>query len=142
MTIYPTEFYTQPGINFKISHKVYGFLRKCINAEINKIKEVKQNSLDLMLIVDARVVKKMRISPPVRTKRNKNIFIYMPYSIKKEKDLIAAFLTHFCEALNQFLPEYGVTEKALNKIKERCITEMVGNKKYEYKDLDLLRANK
>ena len=137
MEIVVTEFYMQPGVYFNISHKVWLFVGKCINREINKLKDVKENPLELYLFLDARRIKKMKITPPLRfgrTRHEKRVVIYLPYALKKEEDFIDAVLTHYCHALREILPPYGVTEKVLNKIERLCKKEIPGNKKYTYKD--------
>lgn len=137
MKITVTEFYLQPSVYFNISYKVYNYLDKCINAEINKIKTVKENPLELTIVVDSRRIKKTKISPSAKYGRRSNekkIVIVLPYALKKEGDLYTAFLKHLCRAMNTIFSGYDVTDDVLRQIETRCMKEIPGNKKYEYKE--------
>ena len=136
MKLYFASFYTDPNANFKVSFKVFKFLKKIANENLTlRSEKYKEYTLELWYNT-ARIQKEIEIKGPDIDKKDKTLGygLFLPYKkIIKSKTFLKTYLEYYFDAMAMLLSEFEVPEADVRKVQKIVMDEVLDNPEYEYK---------
>ena len=136
-----TSFYLEPKYALNVSHKVHQQLEKQVNALLKKYNSKQSFSVDeLWVIFNCRKIRKTKIDqlPDLMSNRKRaksKIFVTLPFAAVRPKTFLYDFVTLVCDALTEILNRSAnIPMDSLLEMKQKCLKEIVGNRKYDFKD--------
>jgi len=134
------SWFSEPGIEFKVSHKVRKFIRESLVEDIMKPFGLETRDPDIfigLVITATKNTKELEVRGPEYDKRNKfiNYGLWLPYEkIDDAENYLKEYLKYFFDALVILFKKYDIPEENILKVKNRVEEEVLNNANYRYSE--------
>jgi hypothetical protein len=138
MNLVVGSWFGEPEIEFKISHKVYNFIREKIIEDILKHRglynEKDKDFIGIQITTNKETVKPFLSEPSFDKKNNfTNYNFWLPHQLIVNSDNeLKSFLNYFFIVLTDFLKIYNIPFKEVEKLRLKIEFEIIDNVEYIY----------
>ncbi|MFC3150768.1 hypothetical protein ACFOEK_07000 [Litoribrevibacter euphylliae] len=132
-----SHIYPEPGVNFKISHKVVHYLKIQLQdlIELNDPEQLRDKSL-VFTVSTKYSCENFHMLGPIDSRDEVVWTIWLPYEEFSNLDEeLEGYLNMLSSATHLILKNYDVDKNEVDSVFMNVKSEVLGNKKYEYKEL-------
>lgn len=132
------SWFSEPGVEFKVSHKVHKFIRESLIEDVMKPfgLETKDPDIFIGLVITTRKnIEELEVRGPEYDRRNKfiNYGLWLPYKkIDEAENYLKEYLKYFFDALVILFKKYDVPEENIRKVQHNVEAEVLNNINYRY----------
>ena len=134
------SWFSEPGVEFKISHRVHNFIRERLVEDVMKPFGLETKDPDIfigLVITTTKNIKELEVRGPEYDKRNKfiNYGLWLPYNkIVSAENYLKEYLKYFFDALVTLFKKYNVPEESILKVRHKVEEEVLNNANYTYSE--------
>ena len=134
------SWFSEPGVEFEISHKVHKFIRENLIEDIMKPFGLETKDPDIfigLVITTTKNLTELEVRGPEFDRRNKfiNYGLWLPYQkIVCSENYLKEYLRYFFDALAILFKKYNVPEESILKVKYKVEEEVLNNANYSYSE--------
>ncbi|HBF19798.1 MAG TPA: hypothetical protein DDW81_06835 [Cryomorphaceae bacterium] len=132
-----SSFYTEPGYNFDISHKVFALIKEKITKRLcdTGLKGMKDDETLSLMVNTSSSQQTIELKGPDIDRKNKFLVycLWLPYDrIAKSDNLLKVFLTDYFDGLMELFEKYNIPENTIRAIQTEVENEILFNDEYVF----------
>lgn len=134
------SWFSEPDVEFKISHRVHNFIRENLIEDVMKPFGLETKDSDIfigLVITTQKNMSELEVRGPEYDRKNKfiNYGLWLPYKkIEDAENYLEEYLKYFFDSLIILLKNYNVPAESILKVKYKVEKEVLNNANYSYSE--------
>lgn len=134
------SWFSEPDVEFKISHRVHNLIRENLIEDVMKPFGLETKDPDIfigLVITTTKNIVELEVRGPEYDKRNNfiNYGLWLPHEkIVCSENYLKEYLRYFFDALVILFKKYHVPEENIFKVKYKVEEEVLNNANYSYSE--------